>query len=278
MIQSHPGYFQELDIKLPFTVDELFTDQDYDVISQVDRTEGAVQTANLYWIFAEREIGNAAWIHSTAIKRRLKEYMLDTFAIPFLPKSIPIGLTGRSAFPATLLCFTADNFFHKEGYTDDMCTNLDREKAHYGRINYSLNFKLLGPVENSGTFFGEPSDTVIKWDQTGGDIAEEYYRTHKVHTVDPYYTHMVNDKPAYQYKHRRSGFWDHADINQHDYITTVAKKEGFEKPYIINLSKFHRVDMTPTLEPRVAMRIHGNWEKYSFDYIQQLYNEGKLLK
>ena len=278
MIQSHPGYFQELDIELPFTVDDLFTDQDYDVISQVERTTGAVRTANLYWIFAEREIGNAAWIHSKVIQRRLQEYMLDTFAIPFLPRSVPIGMTGRYAFPATLLCFSDDNWFHKEGFTDDMRTNSDRVNAHYGRINYSLNFKMLGPTENAGTFFGEPSDTVLQWDKIGGDNGEAYYRTHKTYDTDPYYVHMVNDKPAYPYRHRRSGFWRHSDLNQHDYITTVAKKEGFEKPYIINLSKFHRVDMTPIPQPRVAMRIHGNWEKYSFDHIQQLHNEGKLLK
>ena len=278
MIQSQPGYFQELDIELPFTADDLFTDHDYEIISNANRTDAGIKTANLYWTSAERELGNAAWIHSKAIKRRLQEYMFDTFAIPFLPKSIPRGLTGRSVFPATLICFTADNLFHKEGYTDDMLTNSDRQNAHYGRINYSLNFKMLGPTENAGTFFGEPSDTVSQWDKIGADNGEAYHRTHNSYGTDPYYTHMINDNPAYEYNHRRSGFRHHSDVNQHDYITTVAKKEGFEKPYIINLSKFHRVDMTPIPQPRVAMRIHGNWRKYSFEYIQQLHNEGKLLK
>ena len=292
MIQSHPGFFQELDIPIPITANELLTDHDYEIISNPELTSGFETTANIAWVFDVKNVGNAGFLINKTIARRIQEYIGDTFTIPFLPRSMKLGQSGRTVFPATLVCFTEDNMYHREGITEDIGKSDQRISAHGGRLGYALNFKLVGPEENSGTFFGEPDETILGWERTAGDLVEEHYVKQQskmpgnfftqVKETEPQedyvYNHYIGDSVAFQHNTRRSGIMNHPDINQHDHITTVAKKEGFNKPYIINLAKYHRVDMTPSQEPRVALRFHGNWQKYSFDDIQRLYNEGSLLK
>ena len=290
MIQSYPGFFQELDIPIPITANDLLTDHDYEIISNPELTTGYETTANIAWVFDEKNIGNAGFIINKNIARQIQEYIGDTFTIPFLPRSTNLGHSGRSIFPATLVCFTEDNMYHREGITEDIGKSAQRRSAHAGRVGYALNFKLVGPDDNSGTFFGEPNETILDWERMAGDLVEEHYlkkqnrssrwlnQAKEIELPDYVYSHYIGDSVAFQHNTRRSGIMNHPDVNQHGYITTVAKKEGFDKPYIINLGKYHRVDMTPSQEPRVALRFHGNWQKYSFDDIQRLYNEGSLLK
>lgn len=278
MTQSALGYFQEIDIQPPITPDELYTDQDYAIIAQ-DNTDGSDITTNLYWRYFQKGLGNSAYIHNPVLHRRIKEYMNDTFAIPIMPRA---GVTdgGNYVFPATLVCFSANNLYHREGHTPDMYKNSHRLHAHLGRIDYALNFKMIGSEENSGTFFGEPNDEVIEWERIGADHAEEYHRTYKSHEVNttPYYIHNINGQPAWQYRARHADFLAHPDVDQHEFITTMAKKEGYDYPYFINLAKYHRVDMSPSAEPRMSLRIHCDWKRYTFDEIQRLHLEGKLLK
>ena len=278
MTQSALGYFQEIDIQAPITPDELFTDQDYEIIAQ-DNTDGSAITTNLYWRFFQKYLGNSAYIHNKVLHRRILEYMNDTFTIPIMPRS-EVTQGGGYVFPATLVCFSENNWFHREGHTPDIYKNRHRLDAHLGRIDYALNFKMIGSEENSGTFFGEPNDDVIEWERIGADHAEAYHRKYLTHETEttPYYYHMVNGQPAWQYRARHADFLPHPDVNQHDYITTVAKKEDYDYPYFINLAKYHRVDMCPSIEPRMSLRIHCDWKRFTFDEVQRLHLEGKLLK
>jgi len=275
------GYFFDLDIDAPFTGEDIFSDEDWDFILNTKHTpEKKIEwtnTKNLSWLLTPFSfIGDIGWIHSTKFKRKIREYCNDTFAVDILSEPAKTGF-GKVLFPASVLRFANDANWHMEGIADYM--NLSEHLYSFFkdyRLGYCINFKLFGSDSTSHTEFGEPDEQTILCENENIDyLNKQRKEDYPVYGFDPQALIHLDGEPIYTTNLTRSGFNSALEGEKH--VTLKAKREGYKSPYAINLAKYHRVLMDDD-QPRVTLRLHCSTSKLSFENLEKLHFEGKLLK
>ena len=246
-----------------------------------------------------------ATITDTKLKHRVREWLYDTFNENFFDNKFTSH--GRASPPITILCFNKTSAWHREGPVKvPHGFHINPEPMQAQRWPAVMNFRLTGDIEDSIIQFAEISDTLQeKYDQ----LRNKFFNTWRSKALNDgtkfentdIDTYTDYDKSAEKRLiHHEKGriFWTgghtltdaeyldklrmmlHTDyiLDENlykDHITKMSQHVGMHNPYIVNLSKWHRVITNGT--PRVTFRLHVN-RKLGWDDIREMYETGKLFK
>lgn len=293
------GYFIEFkDLTLPFTCEDFLLQEDLDLVnasefpdSRTIRFPNSKITWN-NWQMGQNQMrehvnqteqerfNGLATITDTKLKRRVRDWLYDTFNESFFESTF--NYNGKASLPISILCFNKTSTWHREGPVEiphDFHVNTAPMDAQ--RWPAVMNFRLTGDIEDSIIQFAEISDSLQqKYDLLRNNFFntwrknDEFFNTWKTTAKDGDLT--VTDA-EYLGKLRMMLHTDHIlDENLYkDHITKMSQYVGMHNPYIVNLSKWHRVITNGT--PRVTFRLHVN-RKLTWDDIREMYEAGKLLK
>jgi hypothetical protein len=272
------GYYIDLNIGLPITPDELFDDDDIAFIECLDPYKTYREpftTTNIYWNIGKVPTpdGIVGYLTSYELADKCKSFFNNTFKINPLTEDLQ---PGYPYYPLTLVKFNQNSAYHREGfaewYTDE------HKEVFKGRFQMAINFKMYGNAEGTSVQFGKPSEHLLQ---------EEKYLSQKIiarnrkriennapelgSTVSKRISVSNEDNSLSVYL-GRTGFRDTKYENTH--IETVATREGYYSPYIINVQQWHKV--ITTSGPRVSLRFMCG-DKYSFEQLEKTHESGKLI-
>lgn len=279
--ETHP-FIDLPNLELPFTWQELFDEQDLEVVNGDCQLKNVVHTTNFEWMpnLSEHSLPSIlGLIHSNKVSRTLWEWFQDNTHNNLLAPIQKSG-TGKNYFPITMLKFHGTSLWHREGYP--YWTDGPFRKLLKGRNNYAFNFPFYGEVEKTSVKFGkgdpqlesmfegllkEHVDTNItgmfKQGMTNQqDLSDSYIKDMSVATV--------------RYGAHTGLTMDHLlDAKLEQQLTILGEKVKYDSPYCIPLSSWHKVDTTGG--NRLSLRFMGNNE-YTFSDICEMYDNNKLFK
>lgn len=292
-------YFIEFkDLTLPFTSEDFLLQEDLDLVNALefpDSVKVRFPNSKITWSnwqmgqnqmrehvnqTEQERFNGLATITDTKLKRRVHEWLYDTFNESFFDSTF--NYNGKASLPISILCFNKTSAWHREGPVEipqDFHVNTAPMDAQ--RWPAVMNFRLTGDIEDSIIQFAEISDSLQqKYDLLRNNFFntwrknDELFNTWKTTAKDGDLT--VTDA-EYLDKLRMMLHTDHIlDENLYkDHITKMSQYVGMHNPYIVNLSKWHRVITNG--EPRVTFRLHVN-RKLTWSDIREMYDAGKLLK
>lgn len=285
------------DIILPFTVEDFLIEEDIKLVNATDFPEDPrIQYPNSKIMWTNWQIGTnrmsehanqtnqerfngMGLIINTELKHKVNEWIQDTFNPDFVDTNWKDAF-GRITPPVTILCFNKTSGWHKEGplqIPDNFQHLTDPIKLR--RWPAVLNYRLTGDVEDSILQFAKlSSDLEQKVEQLTLNFFD--YCDSKGKTWDEKTQDWQRIGPTDAITKDELRIMTHTDyiLNDElykDHISIEQQYVGMHNPYVVNLSKFHRVITNGT--PRVTLRVHSN-KDLSFEQIEEMYETGKLFK
>ena len=152
--ETHP-FIDLPNLELPITWQELFDEEDLEVVNGDCQLKKVVHTTNFEWMPNLSEHSPPSilgLIHSNKVSKMLWEWFQDNSHNNLLAP-IRKSLTGKNYFPITMLKFHGTSLWHREGYP--YWTDETFRKLLKGRNNYAFNFPFYGEVEKTSVKFGK---------------------------------------------------------------------------------------------------------------------------
>lgn len=268
------SYIDLPNISLPLTHKDIFTDQDYEVISTMDIPATGLVTKNIAWAPPAhteknqekkyRDVSLMGFITDKSIQRELQQHFVDTYHKDILDSPIPVGV-GKRIIAISLITFSGNTPWHREGFCDKRFSREDEQIWHTNmprtRHNFAINYPLYTKdAGNTKVEFAKMSDNIIQ-------IEKELTQN------------MLNNKSNHEEK---DGVKISVALDQildeqkwKNDINIVGTKYKYDNPYIINLSSYHKV--TTTGATRLSLRYMAS-PTYRWKDIEKLYNAGELIK
>jgi len=264
-------------IELPFTND-ILSQQDLDMIygnTEIPKTP-SIQTEKINWYanwstteWSKDDLLNGgAIITDQQLKKDVWEWLHETIHPEYFQKIW--NMAGRKTPPVSILCFSESSAWHREGpiqFPENLPQHINKDIVAGPRAPAVINFRLLGDPEGSSLEFAKPQDTLNNAEQ---ECINKYFDT---------WTEDVNGE-LHATEHEGVVFtaaqhWLGETYNWQNNLTKITEHVGMHNPYIVNLSKWHRV--LTNGEPRVTFRIHANTD-LTFEDIERLQENGEFFK
>ncbi len=252
-------------------------------------------------------LNGGAVITDDKLKRDVWEWMNETIHPSYFQKVW--SLYGRKTPPVSILCFSHPTAWHREGpilFPENLPEYINTEIVSMPRAPAVINFRLLGDKDGSKLQFANPTpeldvqekECIQKyfdtWTEDIQDNTHAYEHNGLVFTAQQHWlgndshpekkwvgekqnketTHVVTSRDVVlrdddlMNTGNVSTIWD-------DKLNFVTEHVGMHNPYIVNLSKWHRV--LTNGEPRVTFRIHANTD-LTFEDIERLHENGEFFK
>ena len=268
----HKDAFIDLpNISLPFTHADLFTDQDYEILETRTAPPGGTMTGKVGWGIGAKEtqqkyrdVSVLGFILDKDIMYAMKEHFDKTYNSDIMGDIYPIA-HGRTMMPVTLITFSGNTPWHREGFPQAWSTK-EFEKSYHSfcprtRYNYSVNYPLyIKDAENTKVEFAKTSKRLQ-------DLEEKLMMQMMENDTDSETEQSIRVSRSLD-KVLDEDLWK-------DDLEIVGTKYAYDCPYIINLSSYHKV--TTTDATRVSLRYMASTE-YQWSDIENLYNTGTLFK
>lgn len=291
----HDCFCEIPQLEPPFSVDELFGDEDYNLFyGDYDpaTSKAVIRTNKLTWYDANVNARNAGNIHFTNYYstftgmgyithkptiKRFQEYVYDTFNKNFIVKMLN-PFPGKFVFPSNIIAWTDNSRWHCEGPRDPAHRNSD---ALAKRFNTVCNFRLMGETSDSKILFGEPSERLTnkvaqlikEFDASNDKITTELSAGLK----QQQYVNNTNIQEGVSVNFESDTIGYQSEKLWEDDIEIKAVKEGFSNPFIMNLSQWHKVCVGESKSPRVTLRLLANKDVPFKDW-EKMLDEGTFLK
>jgi hypothetical protein len=279
--ETHP-FIDLPNLELPVTWEELFDEEDLEVVNGDCQLKKVVHTTNFEWMPNLSEHSPPSilgLIHSNKVSRMLWEWFHDNTHNDLLAP-IRKSQTGKNYFPITMLKFHGTSLWHREGYP--YWTDGAFRKLLNGRNNYAFNFPFYGEVEKTSVKFGK-GDPQLESMFEG--LLKEHVNTHITGMFKQGITNQQDLANSYikdmsvatvRYGAHTGLTMDHLlDAKLEQQLTILGEKVKYDSPYCIPLSSWHKVDTTGG--NRLSLRFMGNNE-YTFSDICEMYDNNKLFK
>ena len=255
-----------LNYPLPFSKDEVFLDEDFDLQEGTTPNEDVFPNAKkIAWMSNQSPGLLIGHLVDKTLQRKVKEWADSLFPDNFLTDKFYKGAI--KLFPCTFIKTFPESSsrWHYEGqypWTTD-------KYGPFTRTSAVLNFKVVGE-DNSDVVFGEPSQYVQQ-------------------TVESLYNQLpdnpgVNDVQWCKDKNIRSNLYSDAIWSIDEQVVEIDRKIGYESPFLLNLghlhdhpNPWHRVDNTKCTQSRISFRLMVN-EQIPFSYWKDLIQKGEFLK
>ena len=288
--------FSNDELSLPFTVDDLFTDEDYDLVyGKNTSTDQLVYTENIIWCrnltshtnekgdeILKVAKGATGLLRNrpNKLSRVFWEWVNDTYHEDWIGDLFKGGYFENFA-PVSILVWNDNSPWHMEpGETDanilkNIQSNISTKKwwGPWWRVSTTVcNFRLLGDDKNSTIHFADITDEFYN---TILDTRQKFYDKW-IEADSGFFVSAVNDEnfPTFQ---------SYGDSDQiinvdawHNHMTVKEIKNGFESPFMLNLGNVHRV-FVGDQSTRVTFRLHSS-KKLDWITIKQYRDTGVLLK
>ena len=267
----HKDAFIDLpNISLPFTHADLFTDQDYEILETRTTPPGGIITGKVGWgVVGDkiqqnlRPLSLLGFILDKEIMYAMKEHFDKTYNPDIMGDIYSIS-QGRKMLPVSLITFSDTCPWHREGLPQPWSTREFEETYHATyprtRYNYAVNYPLYGKkIETTKVEFAKTSkrlqdlEAKLMTQMMEKDSDSEFEQGIRV-------SRHIDQVVDYD-------LWK-------DDLEVTGTKYGFDCPYIINLSSYHKV--TTTDATRVSIRYMSSTE-YQWPDIENLYNNGTLF-
>lgn len=291
----HDCFCELPQLEYPFTVDELFGDEDHNLFygDYDPATSKAVhRTSKLTWYDANVNARNAGTTHFTNYYsqftgigyithkptiKRLQEYVHDTFNKDFIVKMLNPS-PGKFVFPTNIIAWADNSRWHCEGPRDPAHLSSD---IFTKRFNTVCNFRLLGETHDSKILFGEPSQRLTnkvaqlieEFESSNDEITTEFSSSFKQKT----YVNNTNIQEGVSVNFESDTIGYQSEQLWENDIEIKAVKEGFNNPFIMNLSQWHKVCVGESKLPRVTLRLLAN-KDIPFSVWEKMVDEGTFLK
>tara|TARA_B100000927_G_C16433536_1_gene456618 strand:- start:198 stop:1046 length:849 start_codon:yes stop_codon:yes gene_type:complete len=276
--ETHP-YIDLTQLQFPYTLDEVFDEQDFEIASSKKQITENTITKNFVWYHNpyNEDAPVGATLHSNKLAKNLIEWIREQFTIDILTP-VKTTILGKKMMPISCLKFHKSTGWHREGFP----YWVSKEQQQYlpGRTNFALNFPLY--LEDGETYvdFAKGSD---EYEERFKTLIEKFIEKVKVHKRNSPAT--MKDISVEYFKEMALQISEDGmttttvmdlmdDINA-DQLTQVGRKTQYDCPYIIPLSSWHRV--TTTGNNRMSFRFLGN-NDYTFSQICDLYDKKELFK
>ncbi len=311
-VKNHLCSFPEL--TLPITVEDIFTDDDYELIYDRARFNKKVEivehpdlfgwtmaeTSNMHWMYSPNEHTLAG---TDITLEKDQDFANLTFEerkyLGYRPPT-SIGVITNKQLMYKLREFAQDTFH--DDFLADIWSFGGRKIVPITLIGFSgpSTFHTEGltgwrrvadeslfanRIETSRTsavcnfrLIGDPDDCSIEVAEPDEYFTEVYDNLNKEFIAK---WKQDGKEPETMWSEGR-GISVSSAIDQTSsdemlsHLTPCGKIDGYHSPFLLNLSSWHRVNIK-TESPRVSLRFMGH-KKHSFDYIQQLIDEDRFLK
>jgi|TARA_B110000858_G_scaffold151157_1_gene172089 hypothetical protein len=285
-------------MELPWTVDDIFSDEDYELINDnkshlkpfIIKTNKLAwnnwqsQPANEYDKYIHslngREDDNihfngTALIKNSKLKREVYDWARDTFHEDYLDDLWE--LPGGKLPPITILCFNKTSKWHTEGpvkIPNDIPVDFNTQILHQVRASVCCNFRLLGDVDESILQFTHATDELNnKYNEVESKFVNTWLNNNPDYKITPQGLPEVLAQDGLKVSASTSYIAD--SEMWRDHIPISAERKGMHNPFFINLAKWHRVLTNNT--PRVSFRVHSG-EGMNFRRIEELVSSGNFFK
>lgn len=290
-------YFFELpELTLPFSADELFDENDIHVIKSEYSKLSIIQegrffnTTNCGWtisglidpgqaelsknnivdytkdpFFNKTRVGrNIGTVRSKKYQRILWEYINDTFHPDFV--SPLVDMNGKKTLAASILCTKPNLNNNLSSWHFEGSRPMFPKEINAARQELMVNFKLYGDntEETTGVQFATASDEL-----------EEYVNRTYSNIVYDNFSPKIFNRPEDDVALSVTADQFDGEANWPGHFTTVAEHNGYNNPFCINVSTWHRVYNSTT--PRCTLRLPGN-KQHKFEYYRNLHLEGKFIR
>ena len=258
-------------VHLPFSYSDIFTDLDYEIMETRTAPLGGAQSTHIAWgVNASetqkryRDVSLIGFIFSKDLQYAMREHFEKTYNYSILDSLQPV-FPGKKIMPVTLITFSGNTPWHREGFSQEWSTRGFEKQYHRfsprSRYNFAVNYPFyVKDADTTKVEFAKTSKAIQDIDQqlmlkliSNESDHEEQSGIRVSRSLDQ----IVDDS-----------MW------QND-ITVTNTKYGYDCPYIINLSSYHRV--TTTNATRLSLRYMAS-TSYQWADIEHMYNTGTLLK
>lgn len=259
-----PGY------KLPFNHSDILTEQDYEILENKIQPSEPINTKNLVWVStsytntnaSNRKVSLMAYISNKDVLNSLAEYLEQNF------KKDIIGLHPwghySKVLAVSLITFSNNTPWHREGFNADWTSKHFEDQYNrrypYQRFNYAINFPF---------YVKDAHRTKVEFAKTKRPIQDIENKL----IVD-----MMRNSSSTE---MQKGITVSTSLDQiidtdrwKEHIDVFSVKQGYDCPYIINLSSYHKV--TTSNATRLSLRLMGS-AKYNWQNIEDFYNNNELL-
>ena len=265
----------------PFTVEDILCEEDLDLIYNYNK-ESSLGADKVQWhdstsdFYAGKEYKNnftgVGYITDKSIMRTMNEFVRDNFPDSFIKNMWRSGL-GHKIFPCTLLVWNDPSDWHCEGL---------QYPAHHDpiiseqRFSTVCNFRLIGDPVNSRIRFAEGDKKLQKATE---EIVTDYINkdVSGIQSKDIF----SNIKPRSYTKDKSlmtgspNDYFCNAEVWE-PHLNEIAVKEGFNNPFLLNLARWHKVEIEDNT-PRVTLRLMAE-KDIPFSHWEEMVDNGTFLK
>jgi len=277
----HNCYCELPQLENPFKAEDILCEEDMDLIYNynsnsnlgADKIQWHDSTQDFYsGKTYKNNFTGVGYIKHKKTMRMLDEFVKDNFNEKFITKMWNAGF-GNKLFPVTLLVWNDPSDWHCEGL---------QYPAHHDpviseqRFSTVCNFRLIGDPLNSRILFADADDHMqqateeIVKDYINKDIegkeSEDIFSYIKPRSYTSDNTLMTSSPNDYVCD---ASVWE-------PHLTHVATKEGFENPFLLNLARWHKVEIE-TDTPRVTLRLMAD-KDVPFGVWEKMVDNGTFLK
>ena len=276
--ETHP-YIDLTQLKFPYTLEEVFDEQDFEIASAKKQIAETTITKNFVWYHNpyEQDAPVGASLHNNKLAKNLIEWIREQFTIDILTP-VKTTILGKKMMPISCLKFHKSTGWHREGFP--YWVSKVQQQYLTGRTNFALNFPLY--LEEGETYvdFAKGSD---EYEERFKTLIEQFidkvkqHKREKLGTLTDISTEYLKEM-ALQISEEgmtTTTVMDLMDDINEDQLTQVGRKTQYDCPYIIPLSSWHKV--TTTGNNRMSFRFLGN-NDYNFSQICDLYDKKELFK
>jgi len=256
--------------ELPFTHSDIFTEQDYEILESTTVLKESVKTKNMLWIggdgyntnITNRKVSLMAFITDKEFQKQLKQYYRQTFRRDIIEIERTSLLT--PIISVSLITFSGTTPWHREGFnpawTNSSFESKFRSIHSLQRFNYAINYPF---------YLNDSEKTKVEFAKTSGQI-KDIEKSLSIKMLDNK-SHEEIDQGI-----KISSALDQIidEDRWKDNIEVIGVKNGYDCPYIINLSSYHKV--TSSDATRLSLRFMGS-AKYNWKNIEDFYNNNELF-
>ena len=306
-VRNHLCSFPNLE--LPITVDDIFTEDDYDLIYNREKFNDKVEIVEhpdmFGWTMAQTE--NMSWMYSPnehkiagtdivldknedfIVGEKMKGYRPPTSIGVITNKKLMYtlrefaqdtfhedyladiwSLGGKKIVPITLIGFSGPSTFHTEGLSGW------RKVADESLLQNRIETSRTSAVCNF-RLLGDADDYSIEVAEPDDVFTAEYDELNRRFTDQ---WKVDGKEPVAMWSDNGISVSETIDQTSSNemlqHLTPCGKIEGYHSPFLLNLSSWHRVNIK-TVAPRVSLRFMGH-KNQTFEHFQKLIDEGKFLK
>ena len=268
----HKDCFIDLpNIELPFTHKDILSDLDYEILETNLSPKHNTQSKNIIWFGQQshintnikaREVSLLGAISNTKIADELKHFTNKVFHKDIIQHNTTRG--GKVLTGITLITFSGNTPWHREGFNSEWTTPEFEEKFHtahpFRRFNYAINFPLYTKkADTTKVEFARMKSPIGAIEQNlhakllSNNSFEELNKGIKISPA----LDQITDEKKWQ-----------------NHIEVLDTKHKYDCPYVINLSSYHKVHTTDAT--RLSLRLMGS-HKYCWRDIETIYTNGQLI-